>query len=71
MSTETAGDIAFVNYVYLHTLYMNYCAPQHLQLPLWPMEKLASKGDRASSDDVQTTVSLHEFFDLANVQAPA
>ena len=41
MSTETAGDIAFINYVYLHTLCMNYCAPQHLQLlPLWPMKKL-------------------------------
>ena len=63
MSTETAGDVAFVNDVYVHTLYMNYCAPQHLQLPLWPMEKLGII--------VQTTVSLHEFFDLANVQTPA
>ena len=40
MSIETAGDIIFVNYVYLHTLYMNYCAPQHLKSPLWPTKKL-------------------------------
>ena len=40
MSTETVGDIAFVNYLYLHTLYINYCAPQHVKSPLWPMEKL-------------------------------
>ena len=40
MSTETAGDVAFVKDVYVHTLYMDYCAPQHLQLPLRPMKKL-------------------------------
>ena len=36
-------DIAFANYFYVCTLYMEYCAHQHAKSPLWPMNKLGTE----------------------------
>ena len=40
MPTKTPGDTASANYFYVRTLYMNYCALQHIKSPLWPLMKL-------------------------------
>ena len=41
MPTKSPGNIASANYFYLRSLYMNYCALQHIQSPLWPLMKLS------------------------------
>ena len=39
MSIEMSGDILFINYFYLRTLFMNYCVIQHVKLPFVAYEE--------------------------------